>query len=115
MYSWGMAKQAVSIRIDTGLWAWLEGYAKARGSNRTAVIEAAVRSLRGDAAGGVPELGTAQGHGASSAGEVRRPAARPPSASPRVPARAGRQDQPVWMNDAMKRQLKLNKAKERNG
>jgi hypothetical protein len=46
----------VSLRVDEELLGWATGYARERGVSRTSVVEAALRSLRVDAAGGVPDL-----------------------------------------------------------
>jgi hypothetical protein len=46
----------VSLRVDEELLGWATGYAAERGVSRTSVVEAALRSLREDAAGGVPDL-----------------------------------------------------------
>ncbi len=51
-----MAKQRADLRMDAELLAWSRGFAKVRGVTWTAVIEAAVRGLREDAEGGVPEV-----------------------------------------------------------
>jgi hypothetical protein len=46
----------VSLRVDEELLGWATGYAKERKVSRTGVFEAALRSLREDAKGGVPEF-----------------------------------------------------------
>jgi hypothetical protein len=51
-----MGTKMVSLRVDEELLGWATGYAKERGVSRTSVVEAALRSLREDAAGGVPDL-----------------------------------------------------------
>jgi hypothetical protein len=120
MYSPGMSKRAVSIRIDEGLWEWLGVYAEQRGSNRTAVLEASVRSLRGDAAGGVPDLEQASSEAegavaterAGPAPVVSSEAARP-AAPARAPVKKAVIAPPPFADpmNARERQEKLNKAK----
>jgi len=41
-----MAKKLHSIRLHPDLWDWVDTYAKEVGTNRTAVIEALLQSLR---------------------------------------------------------------------
>ena len=48
-------KERVQLRVDGGLLAWADEYARERRWTRTAVFEAALEALRGDAAGGVPD------------------------------------------------------------
>jgi hypothetical protein len=75
------------LRMKVELADWVDAYAERRGSSRTAVIEAALRSFRGDAAGGVPGLeepsGVRAGDSAPGASGGRSP--RP--AVPRGPVR----------------------------
>lgn len=51
-----MAKVQVSHRLDEGLLEWATVYGESRGSSRAVVIEEALRSFRGLAEGGVPDL-----------------------------------------------------------
>jgi hypothetical protein len=46
----------VSLRVEEGLLEWATGYAKQREVSRSALMEAALRSLRDDAVRGVPEI-----------------------------------------------------------
>lgn len=51
-----MTTRRVELRMKADLADWADAYAAERGSSRTAVIEAALTSLREDAARGVPDL-----------------------------------------------------------
>jgi hypothetical protein len=48
--------KVVSGRVADELAEWLDGYAKERGVTRAAMLASAIEALRGDAAGGVPEV-----------------------------------------------------------
>jgi hypothetical protein len=49
-------RQRVDLRLDRELLKWADGYARSRGSTRTEVVEAGLRSLREDAGRSVPDL-----------------------------------------------------------
>jgi hypothetical protein len=51
--------KVVSGRVPDELADWLDAYAKERGVTRASVLASAIVALRGDAAGGVPEVKTA--------------------------------------------------------
>jgi hypothetical protein len=68
VYSDVMPRQRVDLRLDEDLVAWADGYAAERRWTRTTVFEAALEALRGDGAGGVPELPAAVARGAGQAG-----------------------------------------------
>jgi hypothetical protein len=50
-------RRRVDLRLDRELVDWADAYARSRGSTRTEVVEAGLRSLREDARAGVPDLG----------------------------------------------------------
>jgi hypothetical protein len=52
-----MGTKMVSLRLDEELLGWATAYAKERGVSRTGVVEAALRSYRGDRVDGVPDFG----------------------------------------------------------
>jgi hypothetical protein len=49
-------RKVKSFRLRTDLLAWIESYAKERGSTQIAVLEAAIGSFKDMAGGGVPDL-----------------------------------------------------------
>lgn len=51
-----MDRKVKSFRLRTDLLAWIESYAKERGSTQIAVLESAVESFKRDCEGGVPDL-----------------------------------------------------------
>jgi hypothetical protein len=51
-----LQRRRVDLRLDRELVDWADGYARSRGSTRTEVVEAGLRSLREDARAGVPDL-----------------------------------------------------------
>jgi hypothetical protein len=52
--------KVVSGRVPDELADWLDAYAKERGVTRASVLASAIVALRGDAAGGVPEVDPAK-------------------------------------------------------
>jgi hypothetical protein len=51
-----MGTRMVSLRVEEGLLEWATGYAAQRQVSRSALMEAALKSLRDDAERGVPEI-----------------------------------------------------------
>jgi hypothetical protein len=51
-----LQRRRVDLRLDRELVDWADGYARSRGSTRTEVVEAGLRSLREDAERSVPDL-----------------------------------------------------------
>jgi Ribbon-helix-helix protein, copG family len=49
-------KTTVATKVDADLADWLDAYAKERGASKSSLVEAAIRSLRDDAARGVPDV-----------------------------------------------------------
>jgi hypothetical protein len=97
-----VAKPVISLRVDPDLLAWADGYAESRGASRTALFDAALRSLRDDAGRGPIDLPEKKGG--------------PPTGPVRTASRAGRTPvevrspkRPPWTPPA--RQAKLNQAK----
>jgi len=101
----------MDLRLAPDLAVWVAGYAERRGWTRTQVIEEAIRSFRGDAAGGVPELeeksvsavrdaGTRPVALAASAAGGQQPAPSPasPRASDPKPARESFDTGAEWQN-----------------
>ena len=81
-----MAKQAVALRLEPELLAWVDSYAKSRKVSRQVVLETAVEGFKVDCSGGVPDL-------------------------PALPAKAPVEDGPAqWL---AARQARLNAAKYR--
>jgi hypothetical protein len=64
--------KVVSGRVPDELADWLDAYAKERGVTRAAMLASAIEALRGDAAGGVPEVLDAKSP-ADGRGKVSRP------------------------------------------
>jgi hypothetical protein len=52
--------KVVSGRVPDELADWLDAYAKERGVTRAAMLASAIEALRGDAAGGVPDVKVAK-------------------------------------------------------
>jgi hypothetical protein len=51
-----MATKVLSLRVSEDLADWADGYAKARGVTRQALLEEGLRSFREDCERGVPEI-----------------------------------------------------------
>jgi hypothetical protein len=81
-----MSKTMLSVRVEPGLLAWIDGYAQARRVPRSAVVCWALREAQGLAEAGVPDLGAEGGRDGRSAsvGRVRRAGSRA-SSSPGAP------------------------------
>lgn len=88
-----MAKQAVALRLEPELLAWVDAYAKGRKVSRQVVLETAVEAFRSDCEGGVPDF-TA----------VEAP----------VAARSKASDAPSYASVLGMRQRALNEAKARS-
>jgi hypothetical protein len=103
-------KQRVDIRVEPELAEWAVAYAVERGSTKTAVYEAALRSLREDAGRGVPDLEQASGPGHGTAGVAAREQragnaveARPAPAAGRAKQRPPRSEQSRMAMERMRR------------
>jgi hypothetical protein len=78
--------RALSVRVPVDLLEWADGYAAARGSTRSAVVQAALREFRELANSGVPDLPELAARDGRSAGVGRvRGAGSRASSSPGAP------------------------------
>jgi hypothetical protein len=79
-----MGTRMVSLRVEEGLLEWATGYAAQRQVSRSALMEAALKSLRDDAERGVPEIEDER---------VPRPVPKPPPSVVPPPKRLERSQQ----------------------
>lgn len=107
----------LSVRVDPELLAWVEAYADARGTSRSAVVKAALREFRALARSGVPDIEeefpardgrtTTDRRSAASSGRVQRSGgpSSPGSAPPVVsrPAAGGAPALAVTREELMRR------------
>jgi hypothetical protein len=83
--------RALSVRVPVDLLEWADGYAAARGSTRSAVVQAALREFRDVASSGVPDLPELTPRDGRSVGVGRvRGAGSRASSSPGAPAASSR-------------------------
>lgn len=112
----------LSVRVDADLLAWVQAYADAREASRSAVVNAALRELREQARGGVPDLDlgrrdgrtTQTGPSAARSGKVRGSGGpSSPGSAPPVVSRPAAGGAPAPSHHEMMRRRQENLERQR--